>query len=618
MKRVPLTLAFAPLFLLLVMAASAQGAAPEVTVRAAADADRIGDRDDLSLTIEIRGASLPPVAEPTLSGLADFSIANGPSTSTSTSMVWDGGGAKVTTVKRYAWTLLPKRKGTLTIPSFAVVVGGTPFRTEEIKVEVESGSQKRAAPQPQAGPFNLGPFGPRPQRKAAAPAGDIFVEATVDRKEAFVGEQILLTYKLYTQTELAALPQPRQLPSYTGFWVEEIPIDPRTTIKRTVVRGKEYLELTLMKKALFPTKSGDLSLDETAFEILVRADGGDPFDSFFNPARPIYRRTDSMIVKVKPLPEAGRPDSFRGAVGRFSLTAATDRKEAQVNDAVGLTVKVEGDGNVRPIGEPVLPDLPDYRRYDPKVEEKSDIQGDRVKGSRTWSYVLVPLSAGEKAIPAVRFSYFDPSAGAYKEISAPPIPIKIARGSGSSGGADPPGGVRRDVVAVGRDIRYIKPESAYEGGSGLAASAWLSALLALPVAGNVAVYAHLRRRERFAANVGLFRGRRASRVARSRLKSARALMASGTEEAFFAEMDRAVTGYVADKFNVAAAGLTRERMLEMLEERGVPEDLRRRSIACLERCDFGRFAARQAARDQVASLMAQGEEVLTSLERFLA
>ncbi|HZE89940.1 MAG TPA: BatD family protein [Verrucomicrobiae bacterium] len=616
MKRLPLTLAIAAALALTAAATPVQGAAPEVTVRAAADADRIGDRDDLTLTIEIRGASLPPVAEPDLAGLADFSVANGPSTATSTSMVWDGGGAKVTTVKRYAWTLLPKRKGSLTIPSFAVVVGGTPFRTEEIKIEVESGSQKRAAPQPQAGPFNLGPFGPRPQRKAAAPAGDIFVEATVDRKEAFVGEEILLTYKLYTQSELAALPQPRQLPSYTGFWVEEIPIDPRATIKRTVVRGKEYLELTLMKKALFPTKSGDLPLDETAFEILVRADSGDPFDSFFNPARPIYRRTDPMTVKVKPLPEAGRPDSFRGAVGKFSLTAATDRKEAQVNDAVGLTVKVEGDGNVRPIGEPVLPDLPDYRRYDPKVEEKSDIQADRVKGSRTWTYVLVPLSAGEKAIPPVRFSYFDPAAGAYREISAPPIPIKIARGSGAAAGAEP-GGVRRDVVAVGRDIRYIKPESAYEGGNGLGASAWLFGLLALPVVGNVAVYAHLRRRQRFAANVGLFRGRRASRVARSRLKRARALMSAGSEEAFFAEMDRAVTGYVADKFNLAAAGLTRQRMLDMLEHRGVPEDLRRRTIACLERCDFGRFAARQAARDQVTSLMAQGEEVLTSLERFL-
>ena len=95
-------------------------------------------------------------------------------------------------------------------------------------------------------------------------------------------------------------------------------------------------------------------------------------------------------------------------------------------------------------------------------------------------------------------------------------------------------------------------------------------------------------------------------------------MAGGGEEAFFAEMDRAVTGYVADKFNVAAAGLTRERIAELLGERGVADDLRRRTITCLERCDFGRFAARSAARDQMSALMAQGEEIITSLERTLA
>jgi hypothetical protein len=373
-----------------------------------------------------------------------------------------------------------------------------------------------------------------------------------------------------------------------------------------------------MKKALFPTKSGDLSIDETAFEILVRAESNDPFDSFFNPAKPIYRRTDAMLVKVKPLPDAGRPASFQGAVGHYTLSVDADRKEAQVNDALGLTVKVRGDGNTRTIGEPLLPDLPDYRRYDPKVEEKSEVKGDRIEGTRAWSYVLVPLAAGEKTIPPVRFSYFDPSAGAYRELAGAPLEIKIVRGTGPAPAVEG-GGVRREVVAVARDIRYIKPASALASeGSGFRGSGLFYLLLALPVAGNAALFAHLKRRERFAADVGLFRGRRASRVAKSRLKRARELMSAGSEEAFFSEMDRAVTGYVADRFNVAAAGLTRERMAEMFGERGVPEDLRRRTLACLERCDYGRFAARISAKDQMSALMSQGEEILTSLERALA
>jgi hypothetical protein len=141
--------------------------------------------------------------------------------------------------------------------------------------------------------------------------------------------------------------------------------------------------------------------------------------------------------------------------------------------------------------------------------------------------------------------------------------------------------------------------------------------MVLPVAGNAALYAHLRRREQLAANAGLFRRRRASREARRRLKRARSLAAPGREAAFFAEVDRAVTGYVADKFDASAAGLTRERMAELLEARGVPEDLRRRTFTCLERCDFGRFAAREAGRDQVKALLGQAEEVVSGLERHL-
>jgi hypothetical protein len=299
------------------------------------------------------------------------------------------------------------------------------------------------------------------------------------------------------------------------------------------------------------------------------------------------------------------------------MAVDTDRKEAQINDAIGLTVKVEGDGNLRTIGEPLLPDLPDYRRYDPKVEEKSELKGDQVVGSRAWSYVLVPLAAGDRTIPPVRFSYFDPSQGAYKELSGAPMTIRIARGSGAAQASES-GGVRRDVVAVARDIKYIKPVAALvAGGSGFRGSAWFYLLMAMPIAGNAAIWLHFRRRERIAADVGLFRGRRASRAAKSRLRKARELMAGSSEEAFFAEMDRAVTGYVADKFNVAAAGLTRERIAELLVEREVAEDLRRRTLTCLERCDFGRFAARSAARDQMSALMAQGEEIITGLERSL-
>ena len=210
------------------------------------------------------------------------------------------------------------------------------------------------------------------------------MEAQADHTDAWVGEQVLVTYKIYTQLDLVELPSPQQLPSYTGFWVEEIAFDPRASIRRVTIRGKEFLEVTLLKKAIFPTTSGDLTIDETVFGVPIKVRGADPFDSiFFTPTRTLMRRSQPITLHVRSLPSQGRPASFAGAVGRFTLDVGTDRQNARVNDALGLKVVVKGTGNIRTVGEPLLPPLPDYRKYDPKVDEKREIAGDRLGGSKT-------------------------------------------------------------------------------------------------------------------------------------------------------------------------------------------------------------------------------------------
>jgi hypothetical protein len=594
-------------------------AAEEISVTASVDAERIGENESITLTVEIRGTNLPAIEEPDLAGLADFSIASGPNLSSSTSMVWSGGGARMTSVRRYSYVLLPKRRGSLKIPSLELLVGPDRRRTREIAVEVVEGGARggRGAPRTPrgGGGGSSGLLGER--RGSAGSEPEVYVEAALDRKQIYVGEQVLLTYRLYSQAELAALPQPRELPAFTGFWVEEIAFDPRATLRRTVIRGREYNELLLMKKALFPTRSGELVVEETLFEIPVRLSSKDPFDAFFNRSRPLYRRAPELILNVKPLPDAGRPASFRGGVGQFSMKVEMDRTDAMVNDAVGLSVKVEGDGNLRAVGEPVLPDLPDFRRYDPKVEEEQQVVGDRIKGARTWSYVMVPLTPGQSRIPPVRFSYFDPSTASYQELTGPAMSLKIASAPGGMPGAEG-GAVRRDVVAMRRDIRYIKPASSLDsGGDWMRHSPWFFVLIAAPVVGNIALYARLRHGEHLAANVDLLRRRQASRAARKRLRSARQLAQKGAAAAFYAEMDRAITGFLADKFNVAAAGLTRDRIDELLDSGRVDPEIRTRTLGCLEQCDFGRFAPAAAGKEKLRSVLARGEDAISRLERTL-
>jgi hypothetical protein len=593
----------------------AQAPPDDTTVEARVDAREIGEGDSLTLTIEIRGTRPAAVEEPDLSGLADFNIAAGPSHSTSTSMVWRGGQASSSTSQQYSYILLPRRRGTLTIPTVSVKVGSRVLRTDPVNVEVVAGRVKQTAPRVpgRGGSPGLGHRGARTQ-------GEVFVEATVDRSEAWVGEQILLTYKVYTQVELVELPHPQQLPSYTGFWVEELPNDPRASVHRVTRDGKEFIELTLMKKALFATTSGVLQVEETPFELPVRADSRDPFEGiFFTPTRLLYRRTSPIAIRIKPLPEAGRPASFTGAVGSYRLTASADRNEARVNEAVGLQVKVEGKGNIKIVGEPVLPPLPDYKRYEPKMEEKREVVDDRVHGSKTWDYVLTPLAPGPQDLPPIVFSFFDPARGAYTEVRSSPLPVMVLRGEGSgtaSPGGAAAGGAQREVVAFGRDIRFIKgPAELTPRGRPFHRSALFGTLLAAPLVLNAALLLAVRRRDRMAASVGLVRGRRAPGFARRRLKQARRLLAEGKARPFSEEVGRALTGYLADKLNVSASGLTHQRIDELLAARRADEALRAEVQRVLEAADYARFAPVEQDRAAMQRDLEEAEQIIARVER---
>lgn len=610
--------------LLVAALAPLPAAAEEPSVRASVDAVKTGENETVALTIEISGSDLSGVEEPDLSGLRDFTVASGPSISSSTSMVWRGGGAQVTASKKLTYALLPRGTGTLTIPALEITIGGRVHRTRPLQVEVVEGSFRREGNGRRGGGglFGRDPLGSLRGRSEAgerAPEGEIFIDVQLDRESAYVGQQVLLVYRIFSQPTLAALPQPQEAPSLNGFWVEEIPVDPRATIRKEVIRGKEFTVVTLMKKALFPTRSGELTIEETVFQVPVSVRSRDPFERLLNPSRTVFRRAPARTLRVLPLPDEGRPDSFRGAVGRFSMDVKADRHEASVNDAVGVTVEISGDGNLRTLSEPVVAEAPDYRRFEPKVNERRTVEDDRIQGSREWSYVFVPLAPGRKPLPPIRFSYFDPVVARYKELESPTFEITVARGDAQPGEAAP-GGVRREVVAMRQDIRYIKPASdLMSGGTPFHGGPFFYFLLALPVAGNAALYVHLRRREHLEANVHLFRRRRATRLARQRLRKAARLVSAGENaEAFFAEVDGALTGYLADKFNVAASGLTRDRIAALLQDGKVDPSLRRETLECLDRCDMGRFAPGGSGRGRLESLLEMSSKVIAGLERRLS
>ncbi len=612
MRRLALLWLLAALFCV----SGARAAGDDTIVSARVDATRIGEGDSVTLTIEVRGTAPGAVEEPDLSGLADFTVAAGPSTSTSTSMVWQGGQASSTTTRQFSFVLLPRHRGTLTIPTVSIKVGNRIRRTDPITIEVVQGSVRP----PSGNRGRGGPLGPGGGASAEIPQGEIMVESEADRTSAYVGEQVLLTYTLYTQLEVVEMPSPQQLPSYTGFWVEEIPTDPRASIRKVRRGGKEFVAITLMKKALFPTSSGTLTIDPTSFGLPVKARSRDPFDSiFFTPTRTLYRQTRPITIRVKPLPEKGRPDSFNGAVGKFRLSVESDRKETRVSEALDLKVTVSGEGNIRVVGEPKLPPLPDYKKYEPHVEDKKKIDDDRIEGTRSWDYVLTPLAPGRQDIPPIRFSYFDPGRAAYVEVASPAIPVRVEKAEGTPAVAGTVPGGAREVTAFNQDIRYIKPLAALgAAGAPYHRSLTFAVAIGAPLLLNAGLLLLVRRRERMEANLGLVRGRRAPGFARRRLREAKRLLSAGRSRDFHQEIAHAVTWYLGDKLDMPPAGLTHQSIDTLLEQRNVEPALRTDLQACLERCDYARFAPVAPGREEMEALMDDAGQLIARLERQLS
>src|SRR5262249_25552607 len=217
----------------------------------------------------------------------------------------------------------------------------------------------------------------------------------------YVGQQVTLRVLLDTQTEILNLGM-KDTPTFPGFWAEELKLPENLDMHRVQNGAEVYNEYTLMKRALFPTGSGPLTIPSITYQIQVRRRSTDPVESFFfTPTETLTRRTEPLVVKVQPLPKEARPAGFSGAVGNFSLSVTADRKESQVNDAVGIKVKVTGEGNLNAVNAMPLPDLSDFKQYAPRVSSSTSVVGDRLRGEKVWDYVLIPLAPGTQSIPPI-------------------------------------------------------------------------------------------------------------------------------------------------------------------------------------------------------------------------
>jgi hypothetical protein len=511
-------------------------------------------------------------------------------------------------VRRY--NLKAKRSGRIRIKPAKVRLGREEFETRDVTVKVGSGSSLGGAPDPGGStgsdPTAVGGLGvpgfapPERQRKSE----DMFLHAVADKREVWLGEQVTVTWLLYTRSEVLKF-EPRP-PSLDGLWAEILyEPDAYFTYHEDTVGGVPYVVAVVSKRAVFPTQTGRVEVKP--FRARVAS-----LSTSVGRSRELASRAIELQVKALP---AGAPPGFNPTyVGRYEVESEADRSEIEASESLTLTVKVRGEGAIRRTQAPVL-DVPGFTFRAPRdTQDSIDTSTGVVSGERTYLYWTTPEQGGPVTVPAVELPYFDPSSGSYQVASSRPIPIFV-KGDPTELARASEGSSRENVIP--RDIRLIHAGAQVSSRRivRLGRSPWFWPLAALPPLALLLVVGVDRVRQRMKKDTPRARLRRARGRARKRFRVAEIHVKGNRPAKFYGELSRVLYDHVEERVGQPVQSMTRDELKRFLAERGFGETTIKLIDHSLETFDFARFAPSEAGPGEMRAHLRQLKELLQRIER---
>ncbi len=585
--------------------------AKEIKVVISVDKTVVEAGSHFRMTIGVQGAfdtEVPQITPP-----ENFILMYGPSVSTQTSIVNN----VVAIFRGFTYSFSPTETGIFELGPATLEYKGKVYTSNSVKIEVV----KRT-------PFE-GDVDPDKERSKRIDINKrIFVELETDKKEAYIYEQIVESFKLFFQKGLPIDDLDYVAASTKSFLAEKLGEERRYE----EVRDGILYNVIELRTALFPLVSGNIEIPPAKFNcnIIIRQQGyrNSIFDEFSGRGGqkyPVERSTDSVKLKIKPLPESDKPDNFAGTVGRFTMDVLAKPTEVKVGDPITLSINIRGKGNIQTIGEPVLApgDEKDFKIYPAETDTTITDRGDGIKGEKLFSKVVEPQHENIDMIPAISFSYFDPELEKYMTITHNPIPIVVEHSEVEIPirfSLEDAEKVKGQVKILTKDILPIMSDLYSFKNQGFAIynrPLFLAFIFLTPILVVIACVYVQRHRELLQTDVGYARKRRALSRAKKQLSNARRLVQLDNPSEFYSRLAKTVMEHIADKLNLAPASITSDNISGILENRGVSHDVIKELKECLESCDYGRFSASQHSKDQMVRTLDTAEEFIMHLEKQL-
>ena len=515
----------------------------------------------------------------------DFVVAGGPNRSMSTTLI---NGAMSREIS-YSYTLRPRKTGRFTIESAVIQANGKELRTPPLVIEVVEGNA------------------------AEEENKQVFVRAELSTTEAWMGQQIILDYKLYTTVDIKSYNIIEES-DYQGFYAEDIRrFDGR--VMREVIEGTQYITKVIKRTVLFPQQTGTLQIDPMIIQmgIAVEVPGRRSRFLFNEQIQQIDLSTETRTIQVKTLPQPA-PENFTGAVGKFDFQASSSHTDASTDDAISVQIAVGGNGDIKRVGAPDIGLSEAFEVYDPKVIGENSVESNGyLISEKVFEYFLLPREAGTYALQP-SFTYFDVDKADYVTLVRGPLEFDIKAGSSrpevNANNLSPEAGSRTDIHFITLDTRLFPKNNYFTGSKPF----WV--LFILPFFAMVGSFIHARTQQRLMQeDPQLRKSKKAQKVALKRLEKARLLLGQQNSKGFYDELSKALLGYIGDRLSIPLSELSKDNIREKIAALTLEPTLVDQVVSTIQTCEFALFAG----KDQTADMQAIYEHtlrIITSIEAY--
>jgi hypothetical protein len=532
----------------------------EITFKATVDRNVIELGEVITLTLTVSG-NTAKIPKPKFPEIDDFSVL-----SRGSSRNFSFVNGKMQSSVSYTYSLVAKREGTFTIDACEIVLKGKVYRTAPIEVEVVAQKEVK---------------GDRVREIVREEgADDIFIETLVDKEKVFVGEQVILTFRLLSAVRIMGNPQ-YVPPAADGFWREDLGKERQC---REIINGREY-HVNELTYALFPLTPGEKHIGEAQLNVVIAGIFSDPFDFGLSSGTKRELRSKPITIQVISLPE--KPADFGGGVGDFDIQEQLQQDTVKQNEPLTITTIVQGNGNIREVSLPDI-DIPGFRIYHSGSSVDTEESGGKLQGTKTFRTVLIPAKSGDFEIPERSFVYFNPLTGKYvtkvlENLSFTVIPSEKEAASERIFSA-------LALEKVGEDVHFIKMGGEIRDDDGMGWVRYLFVLNGVLLCALLAIVVLRELKGRREVKGDLMRKRDALRCALKTTRKANHAAKRGKVAEAYELLHRAILQFFADKCDMSIWGVTEDEIMDILRSSSGGEENSRELADVLNACNRARYS----------------------------